>query len=239
MANDLIRVGQCKVCNSKMRSLIESLHMKGFNPQKIYNYLQSLSDPQEREIVEIEDITPSSIRRHIDRHFSERDNKVIESATYQQKVTKARTNYEQGKDIMVNKVNAVSLQIDTALANMESLDNMSNDKVKHELTIKYMNTIKGLIETLSKLTGDLKQEGTIDINFFSNEITKFAEIVILTIRSADKQLGLNGELENIFSQEFKKQWNNYIDIQNRKLNKEIPLDYGDNEFNVNTFNDNT
>ena len=101
-----------------------------------------------------------------------------------------------------------------------------------------MNTIKGLVETLGKLTGDLKQEGTIDINFFSNEITKFAEIVILTIRQVDKNLELGGKLELLFSQEFQKQWNDYIDVQQKKINKEIPLDYGDNEFNVNTFNDN-
>lgn len=236
--SDLIKVGQCKVCNSKMRSLIEQLHVKGFNPQKIYDYLHSLTDEKEKEIVEIENIKPSAIRRHLDRHFSEQENNIIQVTSTQQKITKARNSYEQGKDIMVNKVNAVSLQIDTALANIESLDNMSNDKVKHELTIKYMNTIRGLIETLSKLTGDLKEEGTIDINFFGNEITKFAEIIILTIRQVDKSLNLNGELELEFSKEFKKQWDNYISVQQKKINKELPINYGDNEFNVNTFNEN-
>lgn len=236
--SDLIKVGQCKVCNSKMRSLIEQLHVKGFNPQKIYDYLHSLTDEKEKEIVEIENIKPSAIRRHLDRHFSEQENNIIQVTSTQQKITKARNSYEQGKDIMVNKVNAVSLQIDTALANIESLDNMSNDKVKHELTIKYMNTIRGLIETLSKLTGDLKEEGTIDINFFGNEITKFAEIIILTIRQVDKSLNINGELELEFSKEFKKQWDNYISVQQKKINKELPINYGDNEFNVNTFNEN-
>ena len=49
---------------------------------------------------------------------------------------------------------------------------------------------------------------------------------------------VGGKLELLFSQEFQKQWNDYIDVQQKKINKEIPLDYGDNEFNVNTFNDN-
>ena len=238
MASDLIKVGQCKVCNSKFRHLIESLYKKGFNPQKIYDYLHSLSDEEEILIVEREDIKPSAIRRHLDRHFNDQDNKVIEDTTTKKKIQRARDAYEQGKDIMINKVNAVSLQVDTALANIESLDLMTNEKLKHELTIKYMNTIRGLIETLGKLTGELKQEGTIDINFFSNEITKFAEIVVLSIREVDKNFNLDGKLEMKFSEEFKKQWDNYIDIQQRKLNKEIPLDYGDNEFNVNTFNEN-
>ena len=238
MSNDLIKVGQCKVCNNKMRTLIESLHVKGFNPQKIFDYLHSLTDENEIEIVKMENIKPSAIRRHMANHFDQQENKIIETTVTQKRIEKARTAYQQGQEIMVNKVNAISMQIDIALAKMETLDNMSNESLGHKLTIQYMNTIKGLVETLGKLTGDLKQEGTIDINFFSNEITKFAEIVILTIRQVDKNLDLGGKLELLFSQEFQKQWNDYIDVQQKKINKEIPLDYGDNEFNVNTFNDN-
>jgi hypothetical protein len=235
----LIRVGKCKVCKSKYRNLIETLHTKGFNPQKIYDYLQSLSDPDEKAIIIKEDIKPSAIRRHIDRHYDAQEKKVIESTSTQTRIEKARNDYKEGRDITINKVNAISMQIDIALAKMESLDNMSNEAMNHKLTISYMNTIKGLIETLGKLTGELKQEGTIDVNFFGDEITKFAEIVVLTIRSADNRLGLNGELENVFSEEFKKRWDSYIDVQHKKLNKELPLDYGNNEFNVNTFNDNS
>lgn len=238
MSNDLIRVGQCKVCKSKMRSLIEALYVKGFSPQKIYDYLQSLSNEDEKEIVQIENIKPSAIRRHMSNHYDQQDVAIIKNTSTQKRIEKARTAYQQGQEIMVDKVNAISMQIDIALAKMESLDSISNITMGHKLTIQYMNTIKGLIETLNKLTGDLKQEGTIDISFFNNEITKFAEIIVLTIRQIDTMLQLDGKLEQIFSEEFQKQWNNYIDIQQRKINRELPLDYGDNEFNVNTFNDN-
>jgi len=238
MSEDLIRVGQCKVCKSRMRSIIEALHVKGFSPQKIYDYLQSLTDENEMEVVKNEGIKPSAIRRHMANHFNQQETTIIRNTSTQKKIEKARTAYQQGQEIMIDKVNAISMQVDIALAKMESLDSMSNETMGHKLTIQYMNTIKGLIETLGKLTGDLKQEGTIDINFFSNEITKFAEIIILTIRQVDATLELGGQLEQVFSEEFKKQWNEYIDIQQRKINKEIPLDYGDNEFNVNTFNDN-
>ena len=38
-------VAQCKVCNSKFKSIIENLHTQGMSPNKIYDYLQALKDP--------------------------------------------------------------------------------------------------------------------------------------------------------------------------------------------------
>ena len=74
-----------------------------------------------------------------------------------------------------------------------------------------MATIKGLVEEFAKLTGELKTEGTIDINFFSNQITEFANIIMTTIHKLDEQMGLNHQLEYNFGREFKKQWDLYKD----------------------------
>ena len=60
---------RCKVCNSAFKSRIESLALQGMNPQQIYEYLQSIQDPNEKLIVQRENIAPSSIRRHLDNHF--------------------------------------------------------------------------------------------------------------------------------------------------------------------------
>ena len=44
---------RCKVCNSAFKSRIESLALQGMNPQQIYEYLQSIQDPNEKLIVQI------------------------------------------------------------------------------------------------------------------------------------------------------------------------------------------
>ena len=100
-----------------------------------------------------------------------------------------------------------------------------------------MNTVKGLIESLAKLTGDLKQEGTIDINFFNDEISLFADIVLRTIREIDFNLGLNGTLEEAFSTEFEKQWLSYTERRNKIASGELKPSEGNLQKNVNTFNE--
>lgn len=237
MSNDVVWVSQCKVCNSKFRTVIETLHTKGMSPQKIYDYLQSLTKPEEKEIVLQENIKPSAIRRHMDRHFNIKDGVTIKSAETKQKIEESREAYKQGVQIVIDKVNSISFMIETAMTKMEQIDEIGSPIKEHQLTIQYMNTIKGLVESLAKLTGDLKQEGTIDVNFFSMEITKFAEIVLTSVRSVDQQLGLNHQLEYAFAGEFKKQWDDYILMQQGKINGQIPLDEGNKQFNVNTFNE--
>lgn len=230
-------VAQCKVCNSKFRNIIESLHNQGMSPQKIFDYLRSLTDPNEIEIVEKENINPSSIRRHMDRHFDVNDGAKIKVAETKNRIKQSRETYKQGVQIVVNKVNTISHLIDTAMIKLEEVDEFNNLQKQHQYTIQYMNTIKGLIESLAKLTGDLKQEGTIDITFFSDEITRFAEIVLSTIREMDKTLNLQGMLEQSFSNEFKKQWDNYKLRQNKILDGELSTNDGQKERNVNTFNE--
>lgn len=232
-----ITVVQCKVCNSKFRGLIEELHRQGMNPQKIYDYLQSLSDPMEKMEVKKEDIKPSSIRRHLDKHYNSTDDTKIKVAETKKKIDSSREKYQQGIQITVDKVNAIAHLIETAMIRIEEVENLPGDKSKHQFTIQYMNTIKGLIESLAKLTGELKQEGTIDINFFSGEITRFADIVLSTIRQIDKDMNLHNQLEYGFANEFKKQWELYQIRQGKILSGELPTNDGEKQRNVNTFND--
>ena len=100
-----------------------------------------------------------------------------------------------------------------------------------------MTTIKNLIDEFSKLTGELKQEGTIDVNFFSNQITEFANIVLATIQKLDDQFDMDSKLEYAFGTEFQKQWATYKETQQKMISCELPLDYGAKDRNINTFND--
>ena len=232
-----IKVSQCKVCKSKYRHTIEMLYTKGMSPEKIYDYLHSFKDPESIQNVEEEKLTPSGIRRHLTNHFDVVESALITNADVEQKIISAREKYNEGKADTINKVNLISLQIDTALAKMESIDTFfsPNDKTGHELYIKYMTTILKLTESLAKLTGELKQEGTIDINFFGTEITKFAELVLLAIRRVDRELMLEGKLEDMFGEQFRKLWEDYLTLQTKKINGEVDLNYGN--YNINTFNE--
>jgi hypothetical protein len=231
-------IKQCKVCNSKFRNLIESLHNQGMNPQKIQEYLQNLTDPLEQEIVQKESINHSSIRRHMKDHFDVTEGAMIKIAETQSRIEKSRDDYKKGVKIIVDNVNLLCHAIQIAYVRMEELDSAPDNR-KHQYTNTYLNTIRGLITDLAKLTGDLKQEGTIDINFFSNEITRFADIVMSTIQTIDKQLGMENKLMYAFGEEFKKQWDSYQVRQEKILDGELSPDDGKKEQNVNTFNDST
>ena len=137
----------------------------------------------------------------------------------------------------VDSIATLSHMIDVALINIEDLDSMPDGRQKHQLTINYMATIKNLIDEFSKLTGELKQEGTIDVNFFSNQITEFANIVLATIKKLDDQFEMNSQLEYAFGAEFQKQWATYKETQQKMISGELPLDYGAKDRNINTFND--
>ena len=197
-----------------------------------------MTDPKEVTIVQKEDIKPSSIRRHLKRHFNSEEGAKIKLAETKARLQQSRNLYNEGIQIVIDKVNTVSHMIEVALINIQELDSHPNNKERHSLTLQYMNTIRGLIETLGKLTGDLKQEGTIDINFFNNEITNFADIVLMSIRAVDRQLGLNGELEIAFAKEFSNQWKNYQERQRKIITGELNANDGNNYRNVNTFNEN-
>lgn len=229
--NNITFVSQCKVCNSHFRTVIEQLHLNGLSPEKIYDYLQNLTEPNEKDIVTKEDIKSSSIRRHLQRHFADDERAKVKIAETKARVEKSRDLLHQGVQITIDKVNNLSHLVDVAMIKLEEVEHMASDSKKHQLTIQYMNTIKGLIESLGKLTGDLKQEGSIDINFFNNEITSFADIVLQTIRIVDSQLSLNGQLEIAFAQEFSRQWQNYQERQAKALAGDIQPN------TVNTFNE--
>jgi hypothetical protein len=215
-----ITVKQCKVCNSVFRNRIEELSIQGLNPERIYQYLQSLQDPNEQQIVKQEDIKPSSIRRHIDNHFKRDEAVKIKNADLSDRIQENRSKLQNGVSIIIDKVNSLCFMIDNALVMMEQIENDDslNSKSKYSNTIAFMNTTKGLIESLAKLTGELKQEGTIDINFFSNEISTFADIVLESIREVDKKLELNGQMEEEFAQEFQRKWNDFKQLQTAVIN---------------------
>lgn len=232
-------VSQCKVCNSYFRNLIEQLHLSGLSPEKIYDYMQNLSDPTERAYVLQEDIKPSSIRRHLKRHFNSDEGVKVKLAETRARIQRSRNLYQQGVQITIDKINSLNHLIEVAMINLEEVESQTNEKQRHQLTLQYMNVIKGLIESLSKLTGDLKQEGQIDINFFNNEITTFADIVLQTVRTIDRQLGMRGELEVLFAREFGTQWKNYRERQARIFAGELSPNQDEGVYrSVNTFNEN-
>ena len=236
MANQTTYVAQCKVCNSYFKSRIENLSMQGFNPQQIYDYLQNIQDSNEKAIVQRENINPSAIRRHIDRHFTGDTMEKTKIVEVQDKIHQSRRNLQEGIAIAIDKINAMSHMIDTTLLKIEEIESDStlNNKTKYTLTNQYINTTKGLIESLSKLTGDLKDESTIDTQFFINEINNFGDIVLSAIRSADKILGLNGELEITFAAEFQNAYQDYKIKQIAQINGEIQKS---KENLMKTFND--
>ena len=92
-----------------------------------------------------------------------------------------------------------------------------------KLRTLYHSSIKGLIESLNKLTSEMGEEATLDANFFNTEISIFADIVLATIRSCDNILGLEGQLEQVFSQEFRVQYGQYHAQQVQQINGEVPL----------------
>ncbi|MFW6007877.1 MAG: hypothetical protein ACOCP8_01320 [archaeon] len=228
---------RCKVCNSKFRNRIEDLNTQGMSPQKVYDYLQGLTDPEEQQIVEDENINPSSIRRHMDRHYDIEDGAKVKMAEIKSKVEKSRENYKHGVQKVIDKVGTITHMIDLALINMEEVEQLNNPRDKHQFTIQYMTKVKDLVESLGKLTGDLKQEGTIDINFFGNEIQRFAEIVLATVREIDKEMGLDYELEYRFGEIFKNKWNDYQTRQQKIIEGELSPADGNADISVNTFNE--
>lgn len=233
MSNHVQIIKQCKVCNSDFRNLIEQLHLNDLSAEKIYEYLQNLSSAKDRAKIQEEDIRPSSIRRHLQNHFNSEDGSKVKLAETKARIEQSRNLLNQGVQITIDKINSLNHLIDMSLIKLEEVEHIQSDSKKHQYTIQYMNTIKGLIESLSKLTGDLKQDGAIDINFFNNEISGFAEIVLQTIRIVDKQLNLNGQLEVLFAKEFAKLWQNMQERQSRFIDGEITS----NQNNQNNFND--
>ena len=227
----------CKTCNSQFRNTIENLHVQGMSPENIFKYLQGLESPSDKAIVQKEDLKSSSIRRHMTKHFDVKDGVIIKVAESESRIEQSRSIYQQGVAIVIDKINTISHLIEVNMAKLEKVENdFHGQKAEHTFTVQYTNAVKGLIETLAKLTGDLKQEGNIDVNFFNNEITIFAEIVLSTIRKIDKELNLNGTLEVVFAQEFKNQWDAYRLRQQRIMNGDLSPTEGQKDMHINTFN---
>jgi hypothetical protein len=218
-----ITISQCKVCNSKFRNVIEELSTKNMSPEKIYAYLQSLTDPEQQMLIVKENINPSSIRRHLKSHFKQDEVANVKLAETHSKIEYNRNLYKEGKEITVDKINSLNYMIEDAVTRIEEIEvdiSIPNSK-KYQLINQYMLTAKTLIESLAKLTGELKQEGTIDINFFSTEITSFANIVLECITELDNQLNLNGKVVNEFAGIFQKKWTDYKTLQTAVINGEV------------------
>ena len=229
-------VPMCKVCNSKHKGIIEELGAKGLSAEKIYEYLLHMPSAEDQRITEEEHIQPSSIRRHLQKHFDQREDFLINDAVIKSKVKKNRDDYQKGMKINIDKANTLSHMIELALTRLEEVEALSEAK-KHQYTIGYMGQIKGLIDELNKVSGSIKEEGAIDSNFFRNEINTFAEIVLGTIRALDIKYEMDFQLEKDFTQEFKKQYQLYVDRQNMIFEGRLSPNDGAKERNINKFND--
>ena len=195
-----------------------------------------MSEAIDKKIVSEENINPSSIRRHITKHFDQRDDFLIKDAKIKSKVQKNREDYQSGLKINIDKANTLSHMIELALTRLEEVEQLSEAK-KHQYTIGYMGQIKSLIDELNKVSGNIKEEGTIDSNFFRNEIRTFAEIVLSTIRALDMQYNMHFELEIAFTEEFKKQMALYNSRQELIFAGKLSPKDGEKERNINKFND--
>lgn len=231
-----MQVKQCKVCMSRHKGIIEELAIKKLSPEKIYEYLQNLTDPTDVKIVKEENIKPSSIRRHLQRHFNEKEDLLVKDATIKSKIKASRTKYSEGKKINIDKANTIAHMIELALARMEEVETLSDAK-KHQYTIGYMGQIKSLVDELDKVSGAIKQEGTIDSNFYRNQIDTFAKIVLSTIRALDQKYKMNYQLEVDFSSEFKKQMELFKSREDMIFSGKLSPTDGEKDRNVNTFND--
>lgn len=231
-----VTIKQCKVCMSKHREIIESLAIKKFSPEKIYEYLQSMQDPKDVKIVQEENIKPSSIRRHLQKHFDAKDDLLAQEANVQSKIKKSRKDYAEGRKINIDKANTIAHLIEVALARLEETEVLSDAK-KHQYTIGYMGQIKGLVDELDKVSGAIKEEGNIDAKFYQTQIDTFAKIVLSTIRALDQQFEMNYQLEIAFVDEFKKQYQAFRQRENMIFAGQLSPKDGENERNINTFND--
>jgi hypothetical protein len=221
---------------SKHKGIIEELAIKKLSPEKIYEYLQNMRDPKDQKIVKEEDIKPSSIRRHLQRHFNEKEDLLVRDATVQSKVKSSRQNYQDGRKINIDKANTVAHMIELALARIEEVETLSDVK-KHQYTIQYMSTIKGLVDELNKVSKDIQDSGTIDGKFYQTQIDTFAKIVLSTIRALDQQYEMNYQLELAFTDEFKKQFKAFKERENMIFAGQLSPNADEKERNVNTFND--
>lgn len=221
---------------SRHKGIIEELAIKKLSPEKIYEYLQNLTDPTDIKIVQEENIKPSSIRRHLQRHFDEKEDLLVKDATIKSKIKTSRTKYQDGRKINIDKANTISHLIEVALARMEEVETLSDTK-KHQYTIGYMGQIKSLVDELDKVSGAIKQEGTIDSNFYRKQIDTFAKIVLSTIRALDQKYKMNYQLEVDFSSEFKKQMELFKAREDMIFEGQLSPTADSKEENVNTFND--
>jgi len=229
-------VKQCKVCMSKHKAIVEELALKKFSPEKIYEYLQGLTDPHDVKIVQEENLKPSSIRRHLQKHFDSKDDMLVREANIKSKIKTSRKNYAEGRKINIDKANTIAHMIEIALARMEEVEELSDAK-KHQYTIGYLGQIKGLVDELNKVSSQIQEEGSIDSKFYSSQMDTFAKIVLATIRALDQQFQLNYHLEVAFSEEFKKQYHAFKQREQMIFQGNLSPNDGEKERNINTFND--
>lgn len=229
-------VKQCKVCMSKHKGIIEELAIKKMSPEKIYEYLKSMRDQHDQQIVKEEDIRPSSIRRHLQKHFDEKEDLLIRDASVQSKIKKSRQDYSDGRKINIDKANTIAHMIEIALARLEETESLSDAK-KHQYTIGYLGQVKGLVDELNKVSKDIQDSGTIDSKFYQTQIDTFAKIVLSTIRSLDQQYDMNYQLELAFTDEFKKQFRAFKERENMIFAGQMSPNADAKERNINTFND--
>lgn len=224
------------MCQSQHKGLIEELALKNFTPEKIYEELHNLKDPKDIAIVDAEGIKPTSIRRHLQRHFNRTEDILVNDARIKSNITSARNKLKEGKKINIDKANTLSYLIDIALTHIEEVESMKDNK-KHQYTIQYMGQIKSLIDELNKVSGAIKQEGTIDSNFYRTQIDTMAKIVLSTIRALDQQYNMNYELETAFAEEFKKQFALFKAREDMIFAGKLSPTDGEEERSINTFND--
>ena len=228
---------KCKVCNSAFKDIIEEMLAKDLNPRQILDAMSTISDPEQKRLWEKEDIKEANIRIHGQRHFSIKTGVAVKTAELKDRLQQSKKAFKDGVKIKVDAINTIAHLIDTALIRLDQVDQaIGDERQKHQLTINYFATIKNLIDEFNKLSGDIKSEENIDIEFFQREIASFANIVMALIRKYDDQFELKGKLAIAFAEDFQAAWQVYKDKQNDVIDGRVSIAEHKIQTNINTFN---
>ena len=132
-----------KNVSHSMEISVYDVRVKFIEQDENYTYLMNTG--------KLESKAPSPISRV--------DVKETEDCKFKTEEEKLKNTYLSDISIMVNKVNTINHLIETAITGLESAKKeFYGQKLEHTLTIQYINTIKGLMETLDRLNKDLKQK---------------------------------------------------------------------------------
>ena len=87
---------RCKVCNSQFKNIIESLYNNNLSPRQIFEAINAFQDEKSKQILAMEQLTESSIARHLDKHYSQRADAALKQANNTDKLLKSRELFKDG-----------------------------------------------------------------------------------------------------------------------------------------------